>query len=90
MSTNSKTGQLNVRIDQALIQQLRQRADAQHCPAGALVAQALEQFFAREIQASVLDRLDELEQRVEELKQERGDTPTGNEASANTGSDSES
>jgi predicted transcriptional regulator len=70
----AKTGQLNVRIDQALIQQLRQRADAQHCPTGVLVAQALEQFFAREIEVTVLDRLDELEKRVAELEQDRADT----------------
>jgi len=82
----AKTGQLNVRIDQTLIQQLRQRADAQHCPTGVLVAQALEQFFAREIEATVLDRLDELEQRVAELEQERIDAQT----SANAGADSES
>ena len=87
MST-SKTGQLNVRIDQALIQQLRQHADQQRCPPGVLVAQALEQFFAREIEATVLDRLDELEQRVAEL--EGGDTQTGPEAGTNTGGDSDS
>jgi predicted transcriptional regulator len=85
MST-SKTGQLNVRIDQALIQQLRQHADAQHCPPGVLVAQALEQFFAREVEATVLDRLDELEKRVAELEQERIDA----RANANAGADSES
>lgn len=83
MST-SKTGQLNVRIDQALIQQLRQHADAQHCPPGVLVAQALEQFFAREVEATVLDRLDELEKRVAELEQERIDAQAG----ANAGADS--
>lgn len=85
MST-SKTGQLNVRIDQALIQQLRQHADAQHCPPGVLVAQALEQFFAQEIETTVLDRLDELEKRVAELEQERIDAQAG----ANAGADSES
>lgn len=73
MST-SKKGQLNVRIDQYLIQQLRQHADAQHCPPGILVAQALEQFFAREVEASVLDRLDELERRVAELEK-NGEQP---------------
>jgi hypothetical protein len=83
MST-SKTGQLNVRIDQSLIQQLRQHADAQHCPPGVLVAQALEQFFAREVEVTVLDRLDELERRVAELEQERIDA----RASANAGTDS--
>jgi hypothetical protein len=82
----NKTGQLNVRIDQALIQQLRQRADAQHCPPGVLVAQALEQFFAREVEATVLDRIDELEKRVAELGQERIDA----RASANAGANSES
>lgn len=82
----SKTGQLNLRIDQALIQQLRQLSDQQHCPPGVLVAQALEQFFAREIEVTVLDRLDELEQRVEEL--ERGDAPTGPETGTKTGTDS--
>jgi hypothetical protein len=85
MST-AKTGQLNVRIDQALIQQLRQHADAQHCPPGVLVAQALEQFFAREVEVTVLDRLDELEKRVAELEQERIDAQSG----ANAGADSES
>jgi hypothetical protein len=85
MST-AKTGQLNVRIDQSLIQQLRQRADAQHCPPGALVAQALEQFFAREVEVTVLDRLDELEKRVAELERERIDA----QASTSTGADSES
>ena len=83
MST-SKTGQLNVRIDQALIQQLRQHADAQHCPPGVLVAQALEQFFAQEIEATVLDRLDELERRIAELERERIDAQAG----ANAGADS--
>jgi predicted transcriptional regulator len=86
MSTNNKTGQLNVRIDQALIHQLRQLADQQHCPPGVLVAQALEQFFAREIEETVLDRLDELEQRVAEL--ERGNTQTEAEAGTNTSDDS--
>ena len=81
----NKTGQLNVRIDQSLIQQLRQHADAQHCPPGVLVAQALEQFFAREVEASVLDRLDELERRLAALEQDRADT----EASATAGTDSE-
>lgn len=84
MST-SKTGQLNVRIDQSLIQQLRQHADAQHCPPGVLVAQALEQFFAREIEVTVLDRLDELERRLAALEQDRADT----EANATAGADSE-
>jgi predicted transcriptional regulator len=84
MST-SKTGQLNVRIDQSLIQQLRQHADAQHCPPGVLVAQALEQFFAREVEVTVLDRLDELERRLAALEQDRADT----EASATAGADSE-
>jgi predicted transcriptional regulator len=85
MST-AKTGQLNVRIDQALIQQLRQHADAQHCPPGVLVAQALEQFFAREVEATALDRLDELERRLAALEQERIDA----RANANAGADSES
>jgi hypothetical protein len=80
----NKTGQLNVRIDQALIQQLRQHADAQHCPPGVLVAQALEQFFAREVEVTVLDRLDELERRLAALEQDRADT----EASATAGTDS--
>lgn len=84
MST-SKTGQLNVRIDQSLIQQLRQHADAQHCPPGVLVAQALEQFFAREVEVTVLDRLDELERRLAALEQDRADT----EVNATTGPNSE-
>lgn len=41
--------------------------------------QALEQFFARKLEATVLDRLDELEQRVAEL--ERGHASSGTESS---------
>lgn len=49
------------------------------------MAQALEQFFAREIEVTVLDRLDELERRLAALEQDRADT----EANATAGADSE-
>lgn len=69
MASNSTTGQLNVRIDKALLIQLDAVAKTEKRAKGMIVATALQQYFqaqanpAAQIDA-ILARLDALEERL--------------------------
>jgi hypothetical protein len=79
-TTNGKatTAQLNVRIDQALADRLRQRAKELHCSPGTLVAQAIEQLLDEtqpeldpQAGGGFNERLQSLEARVVALEEEK-------------------